>query len=295
MLTFRKITADDIPTIKYFTHNCGIQSCDFTLCGIYLWGVYYGYEMCVYNDTLFIKGHDESGRAAFACPMGKMDGNYAVALVREYCKSHSIEARFSFVPAERLADFNGGSALKLVDWSDYIYDAQSLATLSGKKLHKKKNRFNKFVKTYENYRFEKVNNRNLPALRAFYARFVAENPADNARLSAEEQIINKMLDEYELLNMQGGLLYVGDEVVAFAIGEFVGDTLYMHFEKANRAFDGAYEAINCLFVRNFGAEARFVDREEDMGDLGLRAAKRAYCPAFMVDKYEVVFTSPPLT
>ena len=42
MLSFRKITSDDIPTIKYFTRNCGIRSCDFTLCGIYLWGVYYG-------------------------------------------------------------------------------------------------------------------------------------------------------------------------------------------------------------------------------------------------------------
>lgn len=289
MLSFRKITSDDIPTIKYFTRNCGIRSCDFTLCGIYLWGVYYGYEMCVYNDTLFIKGHDESGRDAFACPIGKMDGNEAVALVREYCKSHGIKARFSFVPAEKLACFKGGSALRLVDWSDYIYETEKLSTLSGKKLHKKKNRFNKFVKTYPDYRFERVNKDNLQALRAFYSRFVAENPADNDRLSAEEKIINKLLDEYELLDISGGLIYVENDIVAFAIGELVGDTLYMHFEKADRGYDGSYEAINSLFVRNFGADARFVDREEDMGDEGLRAAKRAYCPAEMVDKYEIVF------
>ncbi len=290
MLSFRKITTDDVPTIKYFTQKCGIRSCDFTLCGIYLWGMYYGYEMCVYDDTLFIKGRDESGRAAFACPIGENEGREAVAIVRDYCKNHGFEARFSFVPAERLSDFEGGTANKLSDWSDYIYDANSLATLSGKKLHKKKNRFNKFVKTYDNYRFEKVNKANFSALREFYSRFIAENVAENERLIAEERIITKLFDEYELLNMDGGLLFVGDKVVAFAIGERVGDTLYMHFEKADRAFDGAYEAMNCLFVRNFGADVSFVDREEDMGDEGLRAAKRAYCPVAMADKYEVVFS-----
>ncbi len=289
MLSFRAITAADINTIKKYANECGIQSCDFTLSGIYLWGVYYGYEMCEYADTLFIKGRDESGRAAFACPMGEMDGRKAVALLLEYCENHNIEARFSFVPESVLQYFEGGSALKLVDWSDYVYDSASLATLSGKKLHKKKNRFNKFVKTYPNYRFEVVDDSNIDALRKFYKAFAAENVAENERLAAEERIIYKLLDEYSLLGLLGGLLWVEDRIVAFAIGERVGDTLYMHFEKANRAYDGAYEAMNSLFVRNFGADARFVNCEEDMGDEGLRQAKTAYCPVMKIDKYEIVY------
>ncbi len=289
MLSFRAITVSDINIIKKYANECGIQSCDFTLSGIYLWGVYYGYEMCEYHNTLFIKGRDESGREAFACPIGEMNGREAVALVREYCKNHGIEARFSFVPESVLPYFEEGSALKLVDWSDYVYDSTSLATLSGKKLHKKKNRFNKFVKTYPDYRFEVVDGSNIEALREFYKAFAAENAADNERLAAEERIIFKLLDEYSLLGLLGGMLLAEDRIVAFAIGERVGDTLYMHFEKASRAYDGAYEAINCLFVRNFGAEARFVNREEDMGDEGLRQAKTAYCPLRMIDKYEVVF------
>ena len=289
MLSFRYIEKSDIDTIKKYANESGIQSCDFTLCGIYLWGVYYGYEMCEYANTLFIKGRDESGREAFACPIGEMNGRDAVALVREYCRNHGIEARFSFVPESVLPNFEGGSALKLVDWSDYVYDTESLATLSGKKLHRKKNRFNKFVKAYPDYRFEKVDESNIGALRKFYESFLDSNVADNERLKAEETIIKKALDEYALLGLMGGVLWVEDEIVAFAIGERVNDTLYMHFEKANRAYDGAYEAINCLFVRNFGAGTRFVDREEDMGDEGLRQAKTVYCPSRMIDKYEVVF------
>ncbi len=289
MLCFRAIEKSDIAVIREYTQNCGIQSCDFTLCGIYLWGVYYKYEICVYKNTLFIKGIDESGRAAFAVPFGEMDTSNAVARVRDYCKMHNIEPRFSFVPKCALPAFSGGSALKLEGWSDYIYSAESLSTLSGKRLHKKKNRFNKFIKTYENHRFLCVNSENIDRLREFYEHFKAENPADSERLFAEKEIIQRLLDDYHELGLNGGMLEVNGEIIAFAIGERVGDTLYVHFEKALRSFDGAFEAVNCFFVREFANGATFVDREEDMNDLGLRQAKTAYAPLYLVDKYEVVF------
>ncbi len=290
MLSFRPIEKSDIDTIKYFTLHSGVMSCDFTLCGIYLWGIYYGYEMCVFEDTLFIKGRDEFGKEAFALPIGALPTEDAVAIVRDYCAQRSIKPRFSFVPAEKTDAFEGGRMQKLDGWSDYIYESESLANLSGKKLHKKKNRFNKFVKTYPDYRFESITSENISLVRDFYSRFLAENPSDSERLAAEEKIIARLMDEYAELGLNGGMITVDSEVIAFALGERVGDTLYVHFEKANRAFDGAYEAMNCLFVRNFADGAHYVDREEDMGDLGLRQAKTAYCPVRFVDKYEIRYS-----
>ena len=151
----------------------------------------------------------------------------------------------------------------------------------------KKNRFNKFVKTYPDYRFVTVTADNISRVRDFYLKFVQENSSENERLQAEERIIRRLMDEYTLLGLQGGFISVDGKVVAFAFGERVGDTLYVHFEKANRNFDGAYEAINSLFVREFASGAFYVDREEDMGDEGLRKAKMAYCPIKTVDKYEI--------
>jgi hypothetical protein len=288
MLNFREIEKDDVAIIREYTQKCGIQSCDFTLCGIYLWGVYYKYEICVYKNTLFVKGVDESGRAAFALPIGEMERSESIKLVCDYCRLHKIEPRFSFVPRCALDSFVGGNSLKLEGWSDYIYDAESLKTLAGKKLHKKKNRFNKFEKSYKNHRFLRVDCENLCRLADFYQRFKQENPPDSDRLSAEEAIIERILDEFENLSLNCGMLEVDGEIVAFAIGERVGDTLYVHFEKALRSFDGAFEAVNCLFVREFANGARFVDREEDMNDLGLRQAKSAYNPMYFVDKYVVL-------
>lgn len=287
MLSFHPIEKSDIPTIKYFTDRCGIQSCDFTLCGIYLWGAYYGYEMCVYENTLFIKGRDEFGKDAFALPIGDMETKRAVHTVREYCKHHGLKPRFSFVPEAKIDAFEDGRLQRLEGWSDYIYDSRALSELSGKKLHKKRNRFNKFVKAYPDYRFEPVTEANISKAREFYLGFLAENPPDNERLNAEKDIILRLMDEYTLLGLKGGMILVDGEVAAFSFGERVGDTLYVHFEKANRAYDGVYEAMNSLFVRNFSDGAPYVDREEDMGDEGLRQAKSAYFPIKMTDKYEI--------
>lgn len=289
MLSFRPIESKDIDLIRKFTAQSGLQSCDFTLCGIYLWGVYYKYEICVYKNTLFVKGVDESGRSAFALPIGEMERSESIKVVCDYCKSHKIEPRFSFVPKCALDSFIGGNALKLEGWSDYIYDAESLKTLAGKRLHKKRNRFNKFEKIYKNHRFLSVNSENLCRLADFYQSFKQENPPDSERLSAEEAIITRIFSEFEGLSLNCGMLEIDGEIVGFAIGERVGDTLYMHFEKALRSFDGAFEALNSLFVREFANGAVFVNREEDMNDLGLRQAKAAYNPIYFVDKYEVVF------
>ena len=59
---------------------------------------------------------------------------------------------------------------------------------------------------------------------------------------------------------------------------------------ADRAYKGAYQYINRAFVRHMleGASFRFVNREDDAGDEGLRQAKLSYIPAFLAYKYRAV-------
>ena len=40
-----------------------------------------------------------------------------------------------------------------------------------------------------------------------------------------------------------------------------------------------------MFLKNHGSDYQFVNREEDMGELGLREAKESYNPVFMLEKY----------
>ena len=90
---------------------------------------------------------------------------------------------------------------------------------------------------------------------------------------------------FKELELKGGVLRVGGEIVAFTLGEPVcDDTFVVHIEKAYADVRGAYTAINQQFLEHEVSEYPYVNREEDMGDEGLRQAKLSYRPVFMAEK-----------
>ena len=62
------------------------------------------------------------------------------------------------------------------------------------------------------------------------------------------------------------------------------DTIVIHFEKALRRYSGAYQAINRMFLENVADSFTMVNREEDMGDEGMRVAKMSYHPVDFLRK-----------
>ena len=63
------------------------------------------------------------------------------------------------------------------------------------------------------------------------------------------------------------------------------ETLVIHIEKAHINYEGAYQAINNLFLKNCCETAIFINREQDLGISGLRNAKESFKPHNMVKKY----------
>ena len=63
--------------------------------------------------------------------------------------------------------------------------------------------------------------------------------------------------------------------------------LYIHIEKADRDYPGAYQMLCRQFCTAYADGLAYVNREEDMGDLGLRKAKRDLHPVTQLKKYTV--------
>ena len=77
--------------------------------------------------------------------------------------------------------------------------------------------------------------------------------------------------------------------IGFSIGEIINDTLFVHIEKALKQYSGAYETINFLFAQNaITPEVLYINREEDVGDVGLRKAKLSYNPIHILTKYNII-------
>ena len=104
------------------------------------------------------------------------------------------------------------------------------------------------------------------------------------------------MEDYQALCLEGGLIRVYGEVVAFTMGDKLSaDTYDVHFEKAYGELQGAYAMINREFarwVRPRHPEIKYLNREDDMGVEGLRKAKLSSYPDLLVEKHTAILQRP---
>ena len=104
----------------------------------------------------------------------------------------------------------------------------------------------------------------------------------------EVEAASEALQNAENLGLEGVVIRVNQRVVAFALGERLNqDTAVCHFEKADLFSEGLYQLVNREFARLLFQECRYLNREQDLGNMGLRSAKLSYHPIELVRKYLV--------
>jgi hypothetical protein len=167
---------------------------------------------------------------------------------------------------------------------DYLYDFKSMKELRGNMYHKKKNHVNQFTKNYD-WTHRLINSVNISDIYEVMKVWFTEDTKD---MIDEKRALQRVIDHWEDLSVVGSILYVDEVPIAFAIGEIIHeDTLLMHFEKADRNFQGAYEMITNCFLKNF-EDLKYVNREQDLGIPGLRKSKLSYHPVDFNSKYNIV-------
>ncbi|MBD5180302.1 MAG: DUF2156 domain-containing protein [Bacteroidales bacterium] len=296
-LTFRSMTTDSISEIMPLLRASRTRANDFSIGGLLMWTDYFHYEYCIYGDTLFIKGVSEihPELPAFSLPVGRMPLNRAVEIIVSYCNENHLPLRFSAVPEDRIEELRAiipGREEKLEDWADYIYEATALTTLGGKKYNKKRNHVNRFITENPDYKVEPISRDNLTEVRKAYISWLVDTDIDAASAAEESLQTLKVIDSYEAYPFEGIILRgKGGKIAGFTMGEVIGDTLYSHIEKIDHAVAGAGESINKLFaeyITGHHPEVKYINREEDAGDLGLRKAKESYHPVIKLEKYDVM-------
>ena len=253
-LNFKRAELEDKELIShYFKHHTS-RSCERTFVNVYLWSRHYkvqqyseerGYPFSLYNVT-----------------------------------PDNFERLEEWYPGRFQIEYSEADA-------DYVYESEKLATLSGKKLHGKRNHINKFKAVYEGrWSYESITRENVEECFQMALKWRNQNGCeDDIEKNAEMCVTLNSLRLFEELELVGGLIRVDGEIVAFSIGEPIcSDTFVVHIEKAYADVPGAYTMINQQFVEHECMAYKYVNREEDTGEEGLRKAKRSYRPVFMVEK-----------
>ena len=297
MLKFEPVTIDIADKLLQFVQPEKTRSCDYTPGNLIMWARFMDYRYAIEEDTLFIscKSQNDMKSEAFLPPIGKMELKESIATLKAHCENTGKELRLTAVPQEFVEELQSilphFECEELENWSDYVYDIQKLATLQGKALNKKRNRYNKFIAEQPAYTYNRCTENDITDVVKFLAsnRECQHNREDNMRCYEHWQCMATVrnLLKYE---QPAGVLRIDGRITAFTLGEVFNDTLFVHIEKADHNIAGASEAINRLFVNDILAEHPelvYANREEDLGDPGLRQVKRAYNPVMMVQRYEM--------
>jgi uncharacterized protein len=178
------------------------------------------------------------------------------------------------------------------DFSDYIYDADSLRQLTGKALHGQRNQFNRFLRAHPDYEYRPISADDRDDALTLVKTWCEERDLDCCNLcQSDYRAIEQTFEDYAALNIHGGTIRLGGRLIAFAIGTLLRqDTAVIHFEKAATGYEGLYAAINKLVLDYAFPAVHLVNREEDMGIAGLRKAKASYGPIRMIHKYEALLS-----
>jgi len=290
MLEFKRLELSDIDKVKHYFNYSTNRICDNSVGAAFMWRDFFSVEYAIYNDTIIFKSKVVYGNniTAFSFPLGK-DIVGILEKTVQYCRNNGLHVSFHTVTSAEIdlleTVFPDFEVFIETDWSDYVYHAEDLRSLKGRKYNGQRNHMNFFKREFSDYSFEELTSENIPQVMEFYKSL---NTIDlNNNISREEHYkVIEVLENFDIYCCFGGVLRVAGEIVAFSIGENINDVMFVHIEKGNINYRGAYQVINNELVKRFATdEIAFINREEDVGDPGLRYSKQAYHPCAILTKY----------
>lgn len=287
-MEFQALALSDIPAVRPYLSFVRSGTCDFTVGVMFMWREYYRTEFCTDGSNLFSRMRDGRGELYYNLPLGE-DLSRAIGQCLLRFKKEGQPLRFCAIPEDCLPFFLSlcpeASVTEQRDFFDYRYLTSDLEELKGSRYHAQRNQISRFLRNYSDWSFLKIGEVPAEELVAFCSRLPIDMQSESA--VAERDMVAEVLRHREQYGMLGGVLKVGAEIAGFSLGDRVGDTLFTHVEKADRSFLGSYQMLTNQFVKAFGGGLPFVNREDDMGDEGLRRAKEAYHPIALLKKYVV--------
>ncbi len=276
------------------------KTCDSTVLDTYIWQNMYNTQIYIEDEAALILMKDDKGYFAAMpyCREDKLPEYFE--LLRNYFKEelHS-PLRIDLADEEALRVlglFENPEFLveEEQDLKDYLYDAEELRTLPGKKFQKKRNLINKFMKEYEGrWEYKTLCCVDEYFLELFMKKWVeirlSEDPESKETLILEKDGVIEILRNCDKVTFRVGGIFIDEQLEAFTIGSYNSreHMAVISIEKGNSNIPGIYQVINQQFLLNSYEDATVVNREDDMGIEGLRHAKESYNPIGYARKYRV--------
>lgn len=288
---FKDLSLEERPLLEATFHKFPPLISEFTFTNLFIWRHAYGLKLARLGRFLCLLS-DNGKDSFFFPPIG--DG-YLVECYHgllQFLAGRGISPKIGRVPEAMVAEVNwekeGLVAGHDRNQSDYVYLTTDLIQLQGRKFHRKRNHIKQFKESYSYQYLPLTAEWTEECLRLETEWCDLRHCEVVPGLAKESVAIKEAFLNFEKLSAKGGIILIDGRLEAFTLGEPLNsDTVVIHVEKANPAYEGLYTLIHQAFLEKEWSAYRYVNREQDLGEEGLRKAKESYFPYQMVNKFAI--------
>jgi len=291
----KRLEHSDREMITWYAEKYNQFSCEFSFPSLYLWDDIYHYKLSFFNGWLIVF---DTRYDYILMPMGEDITLSGLLTLSQSLKQDGYSGDISNVPPEFITrhpelehyyDLENDRGL-----AEYIYSAESLYVLSGKKLRKKKNHITQFLRNYPDYQVRPMDSMVRKDCLIMIESLLAENQAVSDSIREETLVIKKSFETFDSIPLEGIAIYINkvaeSKLLGFAVYSRLNKDIYtIHFEKVNYSYRGAAQIINWETAKVLKDKCRYINREQDLGIPGLRQAKLSYEPELIYPAHFLSF------
>jgi len=268
MLEFNNIELENKDEIEKYTKQKNYFLCEHCFVDIFMWSDYYNTMFAIEDDFLFIKMQTfKHKKTMYLCPIGNGDLKKAILKIKEHSDKNNIPFVMISIPEEIKKQIEYIMPDKFdfkeeKNNEDYVYLAEDLMYLKGKKFHSKRNFINRFKINYnDRWKYEQLSDENIKEMFNYQLEWCEiNNNNDKNSFLGETCAISKALKNYKQLKLKGGLLRLDGKIIAFTLAsKSAEDTITVHIEKADHNIVGSYQMINFMFAQENFKDIKYVD------------------------------------
>ncbi len=284
MLEFKKYDLETLKTLRPYFEGEHIINSNHTIGCKIMWKDYFSSEYSELNNTITFKEVYENGHYSFYYPMGRNVYGMICELKDYVLENLTQELEFCCVDESNLKDlikrFPHYYTYYNRNWSDYVYLNENFKTFAGGDYSNKRHHVKQFLKLYPTATFRKGVAEDKDNLIAFVKKFEETKEIKSEEQSYELKSTIEVIKHFDEFNFDAFIVEFNGEIIAFSICELLNDCIYDHIEKALRTYQSVYPFL-VNKIANYYSNVTYFNREEDVGDPGLRFSKEDYHPIKM--------------
>lgn len=282
------LTLDDRDRLEPILRFSGDFLSEYCFSNLYLFRQKHRYAVEEAGGCLFIRGISYDGLSyVMPCCLKQLASNeYRSALIKILDRVDMIFP----VPSNALAFFPPEEFRfeSMQEDLDYIYEREKMRLYPGRRLQSKRNLLYQFLKNEPDYRIAGLEEAEArDGAFAVLERWQAESGFETSD-ETDYEPCREALELYDRLGLRGFTVFGGSGPIGFLIGEPIQDDVFAyHFAKGDKSVKGIYQFLFSTAASRLAEGYSYINMEQDLGSLPLRASKSSYLPDVMAQKYRI--------